>query len=89
MPLWAPKQGPKGVYYYVKLVSSRAGRRKNTRDQAPAPTRVTMICTRARHIRTDYYVVSPHNLREPSGLALKGALKAPWVIRWLESQLFL
>ena len=43
------------------------------RVQAPVPVRRASIpappWARARDIRTDYVVVSPHNLREPSGLA--------------------
>ena len=57
---------------------SRAGL-VGMRDQARLGARIVKMragpCVHARQFRTDYVVVSPHYLREPSGLARHSALE--------------
>ena len=60
---------PKALVLTAKPPTPRGPQLLATRDKGPAYMCLPKENTRARDIRTDYYVVSPHNLREPSGLA--------------------
>ena len=78
--IWGPSQmGPQivSLSVIIKVIArtcesgapsfrcARSGGRRPPHSKHPGPP-----CICARDIRTDYVVVSPHNLREPSGLAM-------------------